>query len=141
MEENDKSRSLQCLLMKSYGCCDHLEGFQKNLRSKINQVWARFCLSFISEHPEGPSLFSNSLINTRSYPSLMRFDNDSYSCMIYYQQNPVIHSEGNEIKKKLLLNWFAQKIDFRCSQMTSLMKLSIHLNLDCFSPRTELKRR
>ena len=37
--------------MKSYGCCDHLEGFWKNLRSKINQVWARFCLSFISEHP------------------------------------------------------------------------------------------
>ena len=37
--------------MKSYGCCDHLEGFWKNLRSKINQVWAKFCVSFLSEHP------------------------------------------------------------------------------------------
>ena len=51
IEENDRSRSLQCLLMKSYGCCDHLEGFWKNLRSKINQVWARFCVSFIRYHP------------------------------------------------------------------------------------------
>ena len=37
--------------MKSYGRCDHLEGFWKNLRSKINQVWARFCVSFIRYHP------------------------------------------------------------------------------------------
>ena len=37
--------------MKSYGCCDHLEGFWKNLRSKINQVWARFFVTFLSEHP------------------------------------------------------------------------------------------
>ena len=34
IEENDRSRSLQCLLMKSYGCCDHIEGFWKNFRPK-----------------------------------------------------------------------------------------------------------
>ena len=39
------------LWIKSYGCCDHLEGFWKNLRSKFNHVWARFCVSFIRYHP------------------------------------------------------------------------------------------
>ena len=28
---------------------DHLRDFLKNLRSKINQVWARFCMTFFSD--------------------------------------------------------------------------------------------
>ena len=39
------------MVMDQIKCCGKIEGFLKNLRSKIYQLWARFCVTFLSEHP------------------------------------------------------------------------------------------